>query len=119
MEAPEETMNVKLAIALLALTIFANTNIARAQDPNSDNSTHRVTGCLQKGETAGGYMLSDESGQFWEVYSVTVHLGRHVGRTVRLTGTHPKQTENSNKTTPQNQLLVTHLEVVRYECEQK
>ena len=112
-------MNVKLAVAMLALTMFVLPNIARAQDQNIDNSTHRVTGCLQKGESVSSYKLSDGNGKLWEVYSVTVHLGPHVGRTVRLTGTHPKQTENSNKTTPQNQLFVTHLEVVRYECEQK
>lgn len=112
-------MNVKLAIAMLALTIFVFPAIARAQDPHSDNSTHRVTGCLQKGETASSYMLSDESGKVWEVHSVTVRLGPHVGRIVTLTGTHPKQTEDSTKKSPQNQLLVTHLEVVRYDCEKK
>jgi hypothetical protein len=112
-------MNSKLTIAVLALTMFVFPGVARAQNPNSDNSTHRVTGCLQKGESSSSYMLSDESGKIWEVYSLTVHLGPHVGRIITLTGTHPKQTENSANTSRQDQLLVTHLEVVRYECEQK
>lgn len=54
------------------------------QDNHSDVRT--LTGCLQKGEGAGEYMLAGRDGSTWELRSDAVDLARHVGQTVTVTG---------------------------------
>ena len=110
-------MNLRLAIGILIIAMMAVPNIAIAQD-NTDNSTHTATGCLQKGPTANIYMLTDENGKAWDLRSNTVALDSHVGHTVTVTGTIPKDPKGSSDTSPQNHLLVTKLDMVRDNCKQ-
>jgi hypothetical protein len=112
-------MRVKLAAAVFVLAMFIVPNITAAQDQNTDNSTHMITGCLQKSTTATSFTITDENGKLWEVHSKTVQLRPQVGHTVTLTGTIPKQPKNSTDTTPQNHLLVTDVQMVRDSCKQE
>src|ERR1700689_552106 len=104
-------MGLKLAIGILTIAMMTVPGIAVAQD-STDNSTQTATGCLQKSQTANIYMLTDENGKMWDLRSKTVPLGPHVGHTVTVTGTIPKDLKGSSDTTPQNHLLVTKLDMV-------
>ena len=45
-----------------------------------------VTGCLQKGDEAGGVTITDKDGKVWELHSKSVKLAAHVGHTVTVSG---------------------------------
>jgi hypothetical protein len=82
-------MKVKIAMAFLALSMFAGTaGLATAQ--NKTKTTHKktrtLTGCLQKGDSANEYQLTTAKGGTWEIKSDTLSLGDHVGHTVTITG---------------------------------
>ena len=112
-------MNLKLAIGILAIAMMTIPGIAVTQE--TDGSTHNVTGCLGKTSTENIYALTDEDGKPWDLRSETVPLGPHVGHTVTLTGTIPKNSKDSGSsgdTAPQNHLLVTSLKMVRDNCKQ-
>ena len=53
---------------------------------NHPKKTRTLTGCLQKGDSAGEYNLTTTKGGTWEVKSDSVKLGEHVGHTVTITG---------------------------------
>jgi len=97
--------------------------VGLAQD-NPDHSTQRVTGCLRKGTEANHYRLLDDNGKLWNLQSKNVsfapHVGHHVGHLVSVTGTIPQKSANDNDktgdTSPQNDLLVTKLDLVRDTC---
>src|ERR1700737_1970990 len=82
-------MKVKIAMAFLALFIFAGTaRLATAQ--NTTRTTHKKTrtlsGCLQQGDDANEYKLTTAKGGTWDVKSENLKLGDHVGHTVTITG---------------------------------
>ena len=82
-------MKVKIAMAFLALFIFAGTaGLATAQD--TTKTTHKkartLRGCLQKGDDANEYQLTTAKGGTWEIKSDSLKLGDHVGHTVTITG---------------------------------
>jgi len=82
-------MKVKIAMAFLALFMFAGTaGLATAQ--NTAKTTHQktrtLTGCLQKGDDTNEYKLTTAKGGTWEIKSDTLSLGDHVGHTVTITG---------------------------------
>lgn len=51
-----------------------------------DAKAQSVTGCLQKGDEAGGFVLAGEDGKVWELHGKKVPLANHVGHTVTVTG---------------------------------
>src|ERR1700731_1948969 len=82
-------MKVKIAMAFLALFMFAGTTgLATAQD--TTKTTHKKTrtlrGCLQKGDDANEDQLTTAKGCTWEIRSDSLKLGDHVGHTVTITG---------------------------------
>src|SRR3984893_15610005 len=82
-------MKVKIAMAILALFMFAGTTgLATAQD--TTKTTHKkartLRGCLQKGDDADEYQLTTAKGGTWEIKSDSLKLGDHVGHTVTITG---------------------------------
>src|SRR6202045_486631 len=82
-------MKVKIAMAFLALFMFAGTaGLSTAQD--TTKTTHKKTrtlrGCLQKGDDANEYQLTTAKGGTWEIRSDSLKLGDHVGHTVTITG---------------------------------
>jgi hypothetical protein len=115
-----KTVNLQLAVGILAMAMMAVPGVVVAQD-NTDDSTHTATGCLEKTSTASVYALTDENGKMWDLRSKTVPLGPHVGHTVTVSGTIPKDSKGSGSsgdTAPQNHLLVTNLKMVRDSCKQ-
>jgi len=55
-----------------------------------------VTGCLQKGEEAGEYSITDEDGKRYGLRSKAVDLSKHLGHKVTVTGTKMRE-ENEEK----------------------
>jgi hypothetical protein len=52
-----------------------------------------VTGCVQKGDSADEFSITDENGKTWELSSRTVKLAEHVGHTVTITGVRHHETK--------------------------
>jgi len=50
-------------------------------------ATQTVTGCLQKGNEAGGFFIISTENKHWELYADKgVSLADHIGHTVSVTG---------------------------------
>jgi hypothetical protein len=82
-------MKVKIAMAFLALFMFAGTaGLATAQDTTktTHKKTRTLTGCLQKGDDANEYKLTTAKGGTWEIKSESLNLGDHAGHTVTIIG---------------------------------
>src|SRR5229473_5624933 len=127
-------MKVNVAMALLALLLFAGTaGRAAAQDTSSTthNKTRTLTGCLQKGDDANEYKLTTTKGGTWEIKSDTVKLGDHVAHTVTITGVVSNATLHGAKedakaeakehgmdksSTEHGHMTVTHLKMVSDSC---
>lgn len=109
-------MKLKLLIGILSIAMMPVPGVAVMQD--TDDATHTATGCLDRTPIGNVYLLTDEDGKTWDLRSKTVPLGPHVGHTVTVTGTIPKDSKGSRDTTPQNHLLVTKLDMVRDNCKQ-
>ncbi len=80
---------VRLSLGMASLLLFslAPTLGARQMDNNkSDSSMQSATGCLQKGDEAGGYTLTDTDGKVWELRGSSPKLAKHVGQTVTVKG---------------------------------
>lgn len=79
----------KVAWLILLLGLSSTVLYAAKQDADDKGSgSQKVTGCLQKGEEAGGmYVISTED-KHYELYPAKgVDLAEHVGHTVTVTGT--------------------------------
>ena len=127
-------MKVKIAMAILALFMFAGTaGLTAAQ--NTSKTTHKktrmLTGCLQKGDDANEYKLTTAKGGTWEIKSDTVKLGDHVAHTVTITGVVSNATAHGVKedakaeakehgidkdSTEHGHMTVTHLKMVSDSC---
>jgi len=105
------------AVGMLAMAMLVAPCLSCAQDV-TDNSTQNATGCLQKGAAASIYTLTDENGKTWDLRSKSVPLEPHVGHPIKVTCTLAKESKSTSDTTPQNNLLVTKLEMVRDSCKQ-
>jgi Protein of unknown function (DUF5818) len=128
-------MKVKLAMAFLAVFVFAGTaGLASAQD-NKMKTTHKktrtLTGCVSKGEDANEYRLTTAKGSTWELNSDAVKLADHVGHSVTVTGTvahnkmhgmkedakgEAKEHGMAKHSTEHGQLTVTDLTMVSESC---
>ena len=127
-------MKVKVAIALLALLLFAGiASRATAQDTPSatHNKTRTLTGCLQKGDDANEYRLTTAKGSTWELKSNGHKLSNHVGHTVTITGVvsnaemhgakedakaEAKEHDMDKASTEHGHLKVTNLKMVSDSC---
>ena len=129
-------MKVNLAMASLALLLFAGTaGRATAQDTPSTthNKTRTLTGCLQKGDDANEYRLTTAKGNTWELKSNGHKLSNHVGHTVTITGvvsnaemhgakedvkTEAKAHGMDKESTEHGHMKVTNLKMVSDSCKQ-
>jgi hypothetical protein len=127
-------MKVKIAMALLALFMFAGTAwLTTAQDTSktTHKKTRTLTGCLQKGDDANEYKLTTAKGGTWEIKSDSLKLGDHVGHTVTITGVVSNATLHGAKedakaeakehgmdkdSTEHGHMTVTHLKMVSDSC---
>jgi len=81
-------MTFKMLAWIIAMFMLASIGLVTAQDTTktTHKKTRTLTGCLQKGDSAGEYNLTTTKGGTWEVKSDSVKLGEHVGHTVTITG---------------------------------
>jgi len=79
----------KLAGMLLFVGLTAGLLYAAPKTKDDKMSgSQTVTGCLQKGEEAGGHYVISTENKHWELYpGKGVSLDGHVGHTVTVTGT--------------------------------
>jgi hypothetical protein len=112
-------MKAQMSIAIVSITIIAALSVGHSQD-NPDDSTQRVTGCVRKGPDANHYRLFDDNGKLWNLQSKNVRFAPHVGHWVTVSGTIPQKSNNDNDkagdTSPQNDLTVTKLDMIRDTC---
>ena len=84
-------MNLKIATGLMAvLLLMAAVALAQSEDKDKDKDngkTRTLTGCLQKGDEANEFVLTEKDGSTWDLRSDAVDMAPHVGHTVTITGT--------------------------------
>ena len=75
--------NAKISLWLIPLFLLALCSlVVQAQDSMSQSNS--VTGCLQKGVEAGGFMLAGDDGKMWELSGKID--ATHVGHKITVTG---------------------------------
>ncbi len=83
-----------LFISLCAVALQAQETAAPATPAAKPmHSKTKVTGCLQKGDSADEFAITGEDGKTWELRSRTVKLAEHVGHTVTITGVRHHETK--------------------------
>jgi hypothetical protein len=104
---------------------------ASAQDTmakSGSSSKTQVTGCLQKGDEAGGYTITGEDGKLFELHSTSVDLSQHLGHKVTVTGhvQHKSKTQESQMQAHESKeangqaykdLSVSNLKMVSESCQ--
>jgi hypothetical protein len=66
-------------------------------DNKAKASAQSITGCLQKGDEAGGFTIAGDDGKVWELHSKKVKLSDHVGHTVTVTGSAAKESKSTEE----------------------
>jgi hypothetical protein len=93
-----------MALAI-AFTGTAKSTMARQEkgEQASTESSHSmtVTGCLQKGDEAGEYSITD-SGKTYGLRSKSVDLSKHVGHKVSVTGTMKPESSEAGESAEAN-----------------
>jgi hypothetical protein len=83
-------MNINIGAGAFAVILaMGSTGLASAQDiattkPTIHNSTHTLTGCLQKSDDE--YVLASDDGVIWELTGISAKLDGQIGHTVAITG---------------------------------
>jgi hypothetical protein len=75
-----------LFVSLGPAYLYGAQQMADEKAEKASASKHSVTGCLQKGDEAGGFTITGDDGKVWELHSKKVQLADHVGHTVTVTG---------------------------------
>ncbi len=110
--------------ALMAQQGTSDTSQAGASSKHSQ--TVIATGCLEKGQEAGGYYLKDENGKDWELTGK--NLSSHVGHKITVTGhemqgskTHEAKVEPSETSEASGKqyadLRVSHVKMISESCQ--
>src|SRR5882672_7202723 len=77
-------------LLVILLPVRADAQYSTAQPVDQNKSAHdrqTVTGCLQKGDEPGGFVLSGDDGKVWELKSGSdIKLAENVGHKVKVTG---------------------------------
>jgi len=104
-----------LVAVFLVLTLFSFSALARQEKPTeSKGKAITVTGCLQKGDEANEFAIS-EGGKKYELTSGSVALKDHVGHTVTVTGT-MKSEKGEEEEGWAGQITVSSLKMVSTSC---
>ena len=84
------------------LILFLILSPLAVQAQASMSKTNAVTGCLQKGAEAGGFLLPVKTARFWELSGKVD--ATHVGHKVTVSGhvLHRSKTEKQNSPTPKS-----------------
>jgi hypothetical protein len=111
----------------LLLTLFPLRLSGQETAANNSKTDQSVTGCLQKGDEAGGFVLAGDDGKTWELSSKTVKLAEHVGHKVKVTGSSVQESKAQAEMKEKNEkkeaagkeyadLKVTSVEMVSDSC---
>jgi hypothetical protein len=104
-----------LLVVFLVLTLFSFSGLARQEKSKEPTGkTITLTGCLQKGDEANEFALS-EGDKKYELTSSRVALKDHVGHTVTVTGT-VKSEKGEEAEGWAGQMTVTSLKMVSTSC---
>jgi Protein of unknown function (DUF5818) len=78
--------SILLLSAIFAVAQYDNDHHDRDRDRDRDRDQSKVTveGCLSGGD--GNFLLTDNSGNSYQLTGDTARLNNHVGHTVRVTG---------------------------------
>jgi hypothetical protein len=115
-------------ISLCAQETAAQEKSEAKMEHKSTRHAESVTGCLQKGDEAGGFSLTGDDGKMWELRSKSVKLADHVGHKVTAKGspshhskTHEEKMEKDEKKEAAGKeygdLRVTSLKMVSESCQ--
>jgi len=114
-------------ICLRAQESAAQEKSEEKMEHKSTRHTESVTGCLQKGDEAGGFSIMGDDGKMWELSGAKVKLADHVGHKVTVTGapahhskTHEEKMEKDEKKEAAGKeygdLRVTNLKMISDSC---
>jgi hypothetical protein len=114
-------------ISLRAQETAAQEKSEAKMEHKSTQHMESVTGCLQKGDEAGGFSIIGDDGKMWELSSKKVQLADHVGHKVTVTGSlshHSKAHEGKMETAEKKEaagkeygdLRVSSLKMVSESC---
>jgi hypothetical protein len=78
---------------VFGILFFSAIGSAQMDESKPKAAPQSITGCLQKGDEAGGVTLTGADGKVWELHSKKVKLSEHVGHTVTVTGAVVKQSK--------------------------
>jgi hypothetical protein len=112
---------------VLLLALFPLRLSGQETAANNSKAEQSVTGCLQKGDEPGGFVLAGEDGKTWELSSKTVKLAEHVGHKVKVTGSSVQESKANEDQKEKNEkkesagkeyadLKVSSLEMVSDSC---
>ena len=79
-------------VPILVVTLFPvraggqESAAKEAREEKAEHASQSVTGCLQKGDEPGGFVLTGDDGKTWELTAHSVKLADHVGHKVTVTG---------------------------------
>lgn len=120
-----------MALAFAFAFVGKSTLTAQEQEKGeqaSTGSSTTVTGCLQKGNEAGEYSIT-ENGKTYGLRSQSVDLSKHVGHKVSVTGTMKPESEAGERTEASEKneakeakeagdIRVTNLKMISESCQQ-
>jgi hypothetical protein len=124
-----ETMRTRFAVALLGLgSLLLLPGAAQTKKNHKTSGTKTITGCLQKGDEANEFSITDADGKTYGLRSSSVKLGDHVGHKVTVSGrVRPESEENEaseqREKNEQNEkkevadIRVTSLKMVSTSCQ--
>ncbi len=76
-----------LLVILLPARLSGQESAKEARETSAEHGRQSVTGCLQKGDEPGGFVVTSDDGKTWELTAGGgVKLGDHVGHKVTVTG---------------------------------
>ena len=88
----QQFAGVSVLVVGLSGLMSAQQNASKSSD--SSMKTKSITGCVNKGQEAGGYFLKDDNGKTWELTDSDAKVADHVGHKVTLTGMSTKETKS-------------------------
>jgi len=88
----QQFAGVSVLVVGLSGLMSAQQNASKSSD--SSMKTKSITGCVNKGQEAGGYFLKDDNGKTWELTDSDDKVADHVGHKVTLTGMSTKETKS-------------------------
>ncbi len=124
--------SIRVVCAVLAFAIVTMLTLAATPQSNKSKSARgaskTVTGCLQKGDEADEYSITDAGGKTYGLRSSSVKLGDHLGHKVTVTGrVRPESEENeANEQKEKNEhnekkevadIRVTNLKMISTSCQ--